>query len=209
MKEARPSRRTLLGVAGALLGTGLGAWHKSAGLPAPSKLRPPGAGMEGDFLSACIRCGLCIQICPHDSLVSSGPDSWLSLGTPHVLAREQPCKLCEGQESDDMQCIDVCPTDALRPIDWWDEVRMGVAIIDRDICFAYNGTTCRACWHACPLPDQAITLNALMRPEVNADACLGCGMCTHACLTEKTSIPVVPLQDFVPGSPTHIGEGTA
>ena len=45
--------------------------------------------------------------------------------------------------------------------------------------------------------------------SVNMDACIGCGMCTHACLTEVTSIPIRPIQDYKPGDPTHIGEGTA
>ena len=31
-------------------------------------LRPPGARSETDFLSACVRCGLCVRDCPPQNL---------------------------------------------------------------------------------------------------------------------------------------------
>ena len=48
----------------ALLGLGVGLYSRqAASLPAQA-IRPPGAGSEADFLSACVRCGLCVRECP-------------------------------------------------------------------------------------------------------------------------------------------------
>jgi Na+-translocating ferredoxin:NAD+ oxidoreductase RNF subunit RnfB len=69
---------------------------------------------------------------------------------------------------------------------------MGTAVIDRSICLAYNRVMCRSCWHACPFPGEAIVFDAMLRPVVNEEACIGCGLCTHACPTEVTSIPIRP-----------------
>jgi len=107
-----------------------------------------------------------------------------------------------------MQCIDSCPTNALAPLAEWRDIRMGVAVLDRDRCFAFNGTTCRACWHACPFPNEAIELDWKMRPDVVADACIGCGLCVRACLTEESSLFVQPSEAFVAGDATFVGEGT-
>ncbi|MFZ1606035.1 MAG: 4Fe-4S binding protein, partial [Rhodoferax sp.] len=36
-------------------------------LPA-DRIRPPGTLRETEFLDACVRCGLCVQACPYDTL---------------------------------------------------------------------------------------------------------------------------------------------
>jgi len=32
-------------------------------------LRPPGALSEDDFLATCIKCGMCVEACPYDTLL--------------------------------------------------------------------------------------------------------------------------------------------
>lgn len=149
-------------------------------------LRPPGAA--ADFLATCIRCSRCVDACPHDVLAPrpalSGSDAW----TPAFVARDNPCNLCADREA--MQCIAACPTGALAAVASLTEVRIGTAVVDPATCFAFNGVTCRACWHACPLAGKAIRLDAKLHPVVDADHCIGCGLCEHACLTDPASIVV-------------------
>ena len=113
------------------------------------------------------------------------------MGTPYVVARDIPCDLCMGK--DEMRCIPACPTDALKPLVERRDVRMGVAVIDDATCLPFVGVSCKACWHACPYAKEAIGFDPLGRPHVVNEGCVGCGLCVRACLTEPTSIHVVPF----------------
>ncbi len=189
---ARPTRRQWLAVAGAAAGAVLGGrWLRFLRERHEERLRPPGALPEGDFLAACIRCGQCVNACPYETLFLCGLEAGLlDVGTPSLDTRRQPCWLCRGEET--LRCIEVCPTDALQPVNSLRDIRMGVAEIDADRCFAWNGVVCRACWHACPFPDEAIVLDELGRARVVAEACIGCGICDQACLTAPSSIRILP-----------------
>ncbi len=57
-------------------------------------LRPPGAIDEDDFLKACIKCGLCVEACPYDTLKLAVPEDDKVNGTPYFIAREIPCYMC-------------------------------------------------------------------------------------------------------------------
>lgn len=202
------TRRGLFGWLGAALGAGAGLWLRAGdagAAPGAALLRPPGALDELDFLGACLRCGQCVEVCPPGALRLADLGEGLAAGTPYALTRETSCTLCAGQ--DELRCIATCPTAALSPVADERAVRMGVAVIDRGLCLSWQGTVCRACWHACPFPNEAITLDWKTRPTVVAEACVGCGLCVHACLTEPSSLRVVPRAEFEPGSPTHAGEG--
>ena len=72
-------------------------------------LRPPGAVDEDDFIYACIKCGLCVQICPIEAVKLAGISDGLSYGTPYIDPREQACDF----SCDAMQCVETCPTAAL------------------------------------------------------------------------------------------------
>ena len=72
-------------------------------------LRPPGAVDEDTFLYACIKCGLCVQICPIQAIEFAGINEDLSYGTPYINAREQACDF----SCDSLQCAETCPTAAL------------------------------------------------------------------------------------------------
>jgi Pyruvate/2-oxoacid:ferredoxin oxidoreductase delta subunit len=69
---------------------------------------------------------------------------------------------------------------------------MGLAIIDPEICLPFLGVSCKACWHACPFPEQAIRFDQRGRPVVIPDGCVGCGLCEFACLAEHPAIVVQP-----------------
>ena len=170
-------------------------------------LRPPAALDEDDFLSTCIKCGLCVEACPFDTLKLAKPGDNLPLGTPYFVPRNIPCYMCV-----DIPCVPICPTDALdekkvKNKDGAFEIRqmqMGVAVVDIKSCIAFWGIQCDACYRACPLLGEAIEIvyeknertgkHAFLKPVVNTDICTGCGLCEKACVTEKPAIFVLPRE---------------
>ena len=167
-------------------------------------LRPPGAIPEKDFLSTCIKCGMCVNACPYDTLMLAKPGDNRPLGTPYFIPRDMPCYMCP-----DIPCVPACPTNALDESlvstdDKLDinKAKMGLAVIDEDSCIAFWGIQCDACYRACPVLGEAITVeytqnkrtgkHAFLKPIVHADACTGCGMCEKACVTEKPAIFILP-----------------
>ena len=169
-------------------------------------LRPPGALKEEDFLSTCIKCGMCVEACPFDTLLLAGPGDNKPLGTPYFTPRDVPCYMCP-----DIPCVPVCPTGALDitkvstkgKLDI-NKSKMGVAIVDDKNCIAFWGIQCDACYRACPLMDEAISLkyeknertgkHAFLKPVVNSDICTGCGLCERACVTKEAAIIILPRE---------------
>ena len=130
-------------------------------------LRPPGAILEKDFIYACIKCGLCVQICPVQAIKLSGINQKLSYGTPYIDVRNQACDF----SCDSLQCVETCPTAALNFIQFKDAgekaveeydkthsyndpdynpfksqikamketVKMGIAVLNETTCLAVKG----------------------------------------------------------------------
>jgi ferredoxin-type protein NapG len=202
----RLSRRQLLieaaaaatGVSLAVLGLGLYAQRAEA-LPY-NAIRPPGALPAGEFLAACLRCGQCVRACPYQVLKLAAIGDEVPTGTPYFVSRDNPCRLCE-----DLPCVRACPSGALAPAlkDIY-QARMGLAVlIDRENCLNAQGLRCDVCYRACPLIDQAITLevfhnqrsgkHALFIPTIHSGKCTGCGICERSCVLEQAAIKVFPL----------------
>ena len=180
------------------LGIGLYAWDARA-LP-PDTIRPPGARPEPQFLSACIRCGMCVRDCPYKILSLAKLEQAPATGTPFFVARAGPCEMCQ-----DIPCVKACPTGALdHKLTEVTRARMGLAVlVDRETCLNCQGLRCDVCHRACPLIDKAITLerqhnprskHAMFIPTVHSGHCTGCGKCEHACVLETAAIRVLPLQ---------------
>ena len=154
-------------------------------------LRPPGA-LEGDaFMDACARCFKCGNACPNDCIeffdIRDGLDRAF---TPYIHARSRGCTLCG-------ICAEVCPTGALQPFEttregWIEGVDMGLARVNKSMCYSYHGRTCGACYRACPLAGEALTIGVFETPHVNPEACVGCGLCEQSCLHLPQAIRVVP-----------------
>ena len=182
----------------------------------PLLLRPPAALPEHDFLRTCIKCGQCAEACPYDTLIMAKPGDGLPMGTPYFIPRDIPCYMCT-----DIPCVPPCPTGALDQaavtsvIEGKEELdinkaRMGLAVVDHESCIAFWGIQCDACYRACPILGEAITIeflrnertgkHAKLVPVVHADYCTGCGLCEHACVTEKAAIFVLP-RDVAMGKP--------
>ena len=105
------------------------------------RLRPPGALKTPDdeqrFLSSCIKCGQCVQVCPVEAIRLSDLLDGCGLGTPYIDPRAQACDFsCDG-----IQCVLACPTGSLtHDLDYPADTRMGLARLDRpDGCLAMLG----------------------------------------------------------------------
>lgn len=153
-------------------------------------LRPPGARPENEFLSQCVHCGLCGEVCPNRCIKFFGLQNGLSsFDTPYIIPREQACILC-------MKCGDACPSGALQSIVREAEsiianVSMGKARVDKALCLSYQGKTCGVCYRACPLQDVAIRVGMLEQPHVLA-GCVGCGLCERSCIQIPQAIRIIP-----------------
>ena len=67
-----------------------------------------------------------------------------------------------------------------------DDNSVKIASIDTNNCLAWDGGSCQFCYLACPLRDQAITIED-QRPLINSTICDGCAKCLTACKTINTS----------------------
>ncbi|CAM4065475.1 ferredoxin-type protein NapG [Shewanella aquimarina] len=198
------------GCAMGLLGLGVSGVAKQSSHLDPMAIRPPGALDEQDFLSACVRCGLCVQACPYDTLKLARWFEGAPTGTPYFTARTVPCEMCE-----DIPCVKACPSGSLdHALTNIDEAKMGIAVlIDEKNCLNFKGLRCDVCYRVCPLIDDAITLerqrnlrsdhHAMFLPTVNSDTCTGCGKCEHACVLEEAAIKVLPAHIALGKTATH------
>ncbi|MCK0197916.1 ferredoxin-type protein NapG [Ancylobacter sp. 6x-1] len=205
MAQARkPSRREVLtdGVKAAgvacLAGLSLTAYVESSRRAEARALPPPGALPHAAFLSACVRCGLCVRACPFDTLRLAELGDDAPLGTPFFIARETPCFMCA-----DVPCARACPTGALdRDIPGIRKADMGVAVlVGHESCLNYKGITCSICHRVCPIRDEAITLEIqiikgrrMVIPTVHSDQCTGCGTCEKHCVLGQAAIRVLPRE---------------
>ena len=211
MSRRWPSRRkwigsalTTVGLCG--LGIGRAVQERSATSDAQA-IRPPGALAESDFLSACVRCGLCVEACPYETLRLADTGQGVATGTPFFVAREVPCEMCR-----DMPCVKACPTGALaKSLHRIDAAQMGSAHLSRpEGCYSFIGAAaCTSCYQACPLKGTAITmkpgltrLGGWLTPTVDADICTGCGKCEKACIASVAAIAIVANRDG-PSNPHH------
>jgi MauM/NapG family ferredoxin protein len=183
------------GAAAAACGWSSGAFRSEAEGGAPP-VRPPGALAEEEFLARCIRCQRCADACPNNAILpmdrSQGSGKEL---TPHIRPRRQTCMLCNKIEGEYLKCTEACPSGALElvrkdPDEIRARVAMGIAEIDLALCYSYNDWSCGACYRACPLPGEAMTLGLWERPEVIAESCIGCGLCERACIRYPQAIRV-------------------
>ncbi len=134
---ATNSRRKFLKQASALGIIGLvsvaGIYYAKDFKPKELRLRPPGAVDEDDFLSMCIKCGQCLQVCPYDSIILEDIDGLGGVGTAYIDPQRRGCYLCEA-----FPCILACPTGALdHDKDEIKYIDMGKAIIvNENACLA-------------------------------------------------------------------------
>ncbi len=169
--------------------------------PDPQLIRPPGAVPEKEFLSMCIRCGECLQVCIGNALqptfLQAGIDGMFS---PVLVARTGYC------EFNCTLCGQVCPTGAIEQlrVEEKRQYKIGHAWFDRNRCLPYvKAISCMVCEEHCPTPEKAIRFKdlevtsndgdivKLKQPYIVDDLCIGCGICETKCpLPGKAAIYV-------------------
>ncbi|MCD6287501.1 MAG: 4Fe-4S binding protein [Candidatus Hydrogenedentes bacterium] len=169
-------------------------------------LRPPGVTDETEFLAKCVRCGQCMKVCLTNGLHPTLDESGLAgIFTPRLIPRvgycEYNCTLC-GQ---------VCPSGAIPKLSKEEKHKqiIGTAVFDRNRCIPWaENRPCLVCEEHCPLPDKAIILKketvvdpitgetrTIDRPYVDADKCVGCGICENKCPLEgESAVRVGPVR---------------
>jgi len=153
-----------------------------------SRLRPPGALPEAEFIQRCIRCGNCMKVCPTNVLTPSPIELGLGGAWSPILDLkrgycEYECNLC-GR---------VCPTGAIRslPLAEKKKMKIGLAVFDKKTCLPYaKSQNCIVCEEHCPIPEKAIKLikktikgKIVKQPIMNDALCIGCGICELKCPT--------------------------
>ncbi|MBN2467014.1 MAG: 4Fe-4S binding protein [Deltaproteobacteria bacterium] len=157
-------------------------------------VRPPGAIVEERFFKKCVKCGICVQVCPTRSLDFVGLTTDLkNIGTPTLniekggcIAWRQPC----------LKCTEACPTDALSKPPDIKKIRMGSALIREKECI-----NCLMCFLECPvdgsilfpnpqgkpflktkeIPSSLSHRKSSYKPYIDNFKCIGCGLCAAIC----------------------------
>lgn len=209
MSEAIKRRRFLkqltastIAVAGT---TVAGKWMGGSG-EATACVRPPGAISEEEFLATCIRCGRCGDACPNQCIqpfteevakTHAVEPGAAQRNTPVIFPRQQACMLCNEVDSDHLLCTEACPTGALQKTrktveDIFADVHMGTAVVDKQLCYSFNGASCGICVRACPFEGKALTAGMWEKPLIDESYCVGCGLCERACVRFPQAIRIVP-----------------
>ncbi len=154
-------------------------------------IRPPFALPELEFLLSCTRCDACIEACSYRVLFPLSARLGASVGaTPAMDLVNKSCHLCQ-----DWPCVNACEAGALAiPESTGDSEAaplpvLALALINTQTCLPYSGPECGACGSSCPVPDALLWDQ--QRPCIDAQKCIGCGLCREACIVDPSAISII------------------
>ena len=156
-------------------------------------IRPPFALAELEFLLSCTRCGDCVEACPYTVLFPLSARLGASVGeTPAMDLINKGCHLCE-----DWPCVNACEAGALVIPETTEDSdapplpMLALASINTTTCFPYSGPECGACESSCPV--SGALLWDQQRPYIDAEKCVGCGLCREACIVDPSAISIASI----------------
>lgn len=137
-------------------------------IPRQTPPRPPWSVPEAQFVDRCSRCDDCVKACPTGLLVRGDG------GFPFADFSTAGCTFCG-------DCAKVCKPQAIHPIP--DQAPWSFAIRIGTDCLPHQGVDCRVCAEACDAGAIRFQLRAggAALPEVDVEACTGCGACLAPC----------------------------
>lgn len=142
--------------------------------------RPPWALPENAFTTHCTRCEACRDGCP-TKLITKGQG-----GFPEVDFSRAECTFCG-------ECAKACRDHALVAMESQAPWHFKAAIATT--CFALRQVVCRSCGECCEAGAIRFKLQSggVAEPQVNIDACTGCGACVRVCPANAVSM-VTPVE---------------
>jgi len=168
-------------------------------------IRPPGAVPEKEFLPGCIRCSRCQSVCYPGAIRLFSESSGKYYQTPYINPGKTACNLCMKCT----QVCPTGVIKPLKQRDR-SKVDMAKVRLDKDRCLSHMAKQiryeqgllaelgrshkeieietqrrgiCGECLMVCPMKNQAIMYEpgAFLAPVINADKCIGCGLCEEIC----------------------------
>ena len=136
-------------------------------------VRPPYQNEGYEFLDVCVTCQdtPCVNACEENIIALDAHQ------TPCLDFTKGGCTFCEA-------CARACPTEMLS-LEAPSTLNATVSI-DILTCMAWHNSLCNSCLDACQV--RAIQFLGLFRPQIDAQACTGCGWCINVCPTQAMRI---------------------
>ncbi len=173
-------------------------------------IRPPRVLDEEIFVDQCIRCAMCVQACPTQTLQLLHMEAgFAGFWTPAITASVGGCiENCNA-------CSVACPTNAIPVFKRWEHdkwsVKMGTAVLEKNRCISYTESSkCGECIDVCPTKAFVVEPKHEKVPrrpvQIDYFRCVGCGLCEEKCRDIVFGTPALLTFSHGRGQPTSLYE---